>query len=75
MHLTIGRWAPRRWAGWRWASWRWARRRTVPCDLLVMVNHLGDDEVQELFGERRVKVAFLGEGTQVGNLHSFTLWV
>ena len=37
-------------------------------DALVMVDHLGDDEPQELLGERRVEPGFDGERAQPRDL-------
>ena len=37
-----------------------------------MVDHLGDDEVEKLFGEGRVEMSILGEAAQSVDLHEFT---
>src|SRR5699024_9641494 len=39
-----------------WLSCRW-----LISELLVVVDHLGDHEVQELFGESRIELGFGGE--------------
>ena len=41
----------------------------------MVVNNLGDDEVQKFLGERRVEPTFFGKGTQMGNLYPFALAV
>ena len=47
-----------------------ARRseRFALCDALVVVDHLGDDEPEELLGEHRVESGLLGQRPQAGDL-------
>ena len=41
-------------------------------DALVVVDDLGDDEPQELLGERRIETRLLRERAQAGELDLFT---
>ncbi|KPG83902.1 hypothetical protein AEQ27_08285 [Frigoribacterium sp. RIT-PI-h] len=41
----------------------------------MVVDHLGDDEVQEGLGEGRVETGLFGQATQALDLHALTLGV
>ena len=53
-----------------------AASETLPLgDALVVVDHLGNDETEELLGERRIEPRLLSEGAQPSDLDRFTVGV
>src|SRR5699024_12685637 len=50
---------------------RWTPLSSCARDVLVVADHFGDDEVEELLREHRVEAGFFGEGAQPGDLLLF----